>query len=127
MHQAGDYGRCEEGRLLNASYVPFGYEPSLHFPERPATDEEARRFASDVVFIGGADQDRLPMMQMIAERAKKRWTFCLYGGFWNRDWRMRKYYCGFALGREYRLAVSAPRSTWAGEARQPRRPCHAHF
>src|SRR5579859_3160095 len=29
-------------------YTMFGYKPSVHFPERPATDEEARRFRSDV-------------------------------------------------------------------------------
>jgi spore maturation protein CgeB len=109
---------------LNVSYVPFGYEPSLHFPERPATDEEARLFASDVVFIGGGDNDRLPMMQMIAKRAKKRWTFCLYGGFWNRNWRMRKYYRGFAHGREYRLAVSSAKIN-LGLVRRANRDGHA--
>ena len=108
----------------NVIYVPFGYEPSLHFPERPATDGEAGLFASDVVFIGAADNDRLPMMQMIAERAKKQWTFCLYGGFWNRDSRMRKYHRGFALGREYRLAVSSAKIN-LGLVRRANRDGHA--
>jgi spore maturation protein CgeB len=108
----------------NVVYVPFAYEPRLHFPERPSTSEEVSRFSSDVVFIGGADNDRLSMMHMVAEAVKKPWRFCLFGGFWNRDWRMRKYYRGFALGREYRLAVSGAKIN-LGLVRHSNRDGHA--
>src|SRR5438094_8677459 len=42
------------------SYLPFAYAPELHFPEAPNTPEEKARFAADVVFVGGADRDRVP-------------------------------------------------------------------
>jgi hypothetical protein len=35
-------------------YIPFAYEPALHFPERPASQEEAHQWRSDVMFAGGA-------------------------------------------------------------------------
>lgn len=44
----------------NVIFVPFGYKPTVHFPESPKTDEEKAKFASDVVFIGGCDEDRIP-------------------------------------------------------------------
>jgi hypothetical protein len=74
----------------------------LHFPERPSTREEARRFSSDVLFVGAADRDRLPMMRKLVAEP---WQLNLHGGFWNRDRQLKKFYRGFVLGRDYRLAL----------------------
>jgi spore maturation protein CgeB len=86
----------------NVAYVPFAYEPKLHFPEQPSRGEEARRFSSDVVFVGGADLDRLPIMRKLVAGP---WQLNLYGGLWNRDQQLRNCYRGFVLGRDYRLAL----------------------
>jgi len=83
-------------------YVPFAYEPKLHFPERPSAGEEAKRFSSDVVFVGAADRDRLPIMRKLVAGP---WQLNLYGGFWNRDRQLKNYYRGFVLGRDYRLVL----------------------
>jgi spore maturation protein CgeB len=87
------------------TYLPFAYEPSLHFPEAPATAEEAEHFRSDVVFVGGADRDRVPYFEALLDDVP---GLCLhlYGGYWDRYPRLRHCYRGVALGRDYRLALA---------------------
>jgi spore maturation protein CgeB len=90
----------------NIVYVPFAYEPSVHFPEKPASAEERTRFDSDVVFIGGADRDRAPFMRGIVS-ALPETRLHLYGVKWNRYPDLRKYYRGKAFGRDFRLAINS--------------------
>jgi spore maturation protein CgeB len=89
---------------LQAVFVPFGYDPSFHFWEPPLTAEEKKRFASDVVFIGGADADRVPIFRMLIKTYTM--DLHLYGGYWNREAHLRQYYHGWAVGRDYRMALS---------------------
>ena len=83
-------------------YLPFGYNPKLHFPEAPQTAEEQARFACDVVFVGGADADRLPAARALVRAGL---NVHLYGGYWNRDAELRPHWRGFVHGRDLRLAV----------------------
>jgi spore maturation protein CgeB len=84
-------------------HTMFGYQPSLHFPEAPATIDEARRFQSDVVFVGTADRDRVrDLKPMLAAHDV---SFAFYGGYWSRDDDFRPYARGLAVGRDYRLAL----------------------
>lgn len=85
-------------------YVPFGYKPSVHFPERQASLDEKTRFQSDVVFIGSSDQDRVPFLEALI-RALPTVRVHLYGGYWEKHPTLRKYHKGFATGRDYRLAL----------------------
>jgi spore maturation protein CgeB len=62
------------------SYLPFAYAPSQHFCERAGT-EEAGRLASDVIFVGGADRDRLPLVAALIAAGLR---IALYGAYWNR-------------------------------------------
>ena len=84
-------------------YIPFGYEPSLHFPESPATENERALFSSDLVFVGASDADRIPIMKELATITGI--EMHLHGGFWERDRILRRYYRGFVLARDYRLAL----------------------
>ena len=43
----------------SVAYVPFGYKPEVHFPERAETETERCKFQSDVAFIGGCDNYRV--------------------------------------------------------------------
>jgi spore maturation protein CgeB len=88
----------------NVRYVPFAYKPSVHYPEPPATAEEHRQFDADVAFIGGCDADRVPFFQSLVE-AIPDLNLALYGGFWNRVPRLRRYSRGFAMGRSFRMAL----------------------
>lgn len=88
----------------NAVFVPFGYKPTVHFPESPQSNEEIAKFSSDVVFIGGCDSDRIPYFSYLINKLPNI-RLHLYGGYWDRQPSFKKYYRGFAIGREYRLAL----------------------
>jgi spore maturation protein CgeB len=88
-------------------HVMFGYNPSLHFPEEPATSDDVRRFDADVAFVGGADRDRLGDLEQLTTAHDLSAAF--YGGYWSRDPRFRPYARGFAVGRDYRLALGGAR------------------
>lgn len=92
----------------DVTYVPFGYKPSVHFPESPATDQERRQFACDVVFIGGCDDDRVPYLRELVSRCPDL-RVRLYGGDWDRELELRKCHGGVVLGRDYRLALGGSR------------------
>ena len=88
----------------NVVYIQFGYQPSIHFPEQSATAEESARFASDVVFLGGCDRDRIPFFEALV-RAIPDLRLQLYGRYWDRHPVLRRYARGMALGRDFRLAL----------------------
>jgi len=87
----------------HVAHTFFAYKPDLHFPEAPASAEERRRFAADVAFVGGADEDRLPYANAIA--ALPGVGLALYGGYWRRYPHLAASVRGFVTGREYRLAL----------------------
>jgi spore maturation protein CgeB len=62
-------------------YLPFGYAPDLHYKEQFTSSEESKQFSTDVVFLGGADKDRIPYLSALA---KKGFNIGLYGGYWER-------------------------------------------
>lgn len=74
------------------SYLPFAYDPTMHRQIDPSL-EERTYLASDVLFAGGGDQDRLPMMKRLAEEGFK---LALYGGYWNKFKATRAYSRGHA-------------------------------
>jgi spore maturation protein CgeB len=87
-------------------YLPFGYNPEAHFPETPQTAGERERFSCDVVFVGGADADRLTIAKALVCAGLK---VHLYGNYWWRDKELRPHWRGFVYGREQRLAVGCAR------------------
>lgn len=87
-------------------YLPFGYKPNVHYPELPESEAERDAFTSDVVFLGGCDDDRVPYFSKLIETIPGL-RLHLYGGYWQKHKQFRRYYRGFALGRHYRLAISS--------------------
>ena len=57
-------------------YVPFGYDPRHCFPE-----PSDRALASDVIFVGGADRDRVPWIEALSQAGVH---VALYGRYWER-------------------------------------------
>lgn len=88
----------------NVVYVRFGYKPEVHFPEAPATDEERERFGCDVMFVGGCDAYRTEYFAALM-RAMPDLRLHLYGMYWERVRALRANARGFAVARDYRLAV----------------------
>lgn len=82
-------------------YLPFAYSPTLQFPEPPSPGEQAR-FASDIVFIGGADPDRLPYLSALIRAG---FSLALYGTYWERNPQTRRHARGYADPSTYRKAV----------------------
>lgn len=87
------------------SYLPFAYAPSQHYAERAECGEEAR-FVSDIVFVGGADEDRLPFATALISAGM---SVALYGAYWNRYSEARKHYRGQADPQTLRKATGAAR------------------
>jgi spore maturation protein CgeB len=83
-------------------YLPFGYEPTLHYPEQAPSNREAE-YACDVMFYGGADKDRLPYIKSILQAGYK---LHLYGSYWNRDAITQPAWRGFANPQTLRWAVT---------------------
>jgi hypothetical protein len=63
-------------------YLPFAYHPELHRPEEPGGEDERRRLACDVLFVGGSDSDRLPWITRLIRAGL---DVALHGGYWERD------------------------------------------
>ncbi|MCM8794465.1 MAG: glycosyltransferase [Candidatus Omnitrophica bacterium] len=66
------------------SYLPFGYDPDLFFPDTGLEVDE--RLEADIVFVGSGDRDRIPF---IRELFKSGCRAALYGPFWDRYPEMR--------------------------------------
>jgi hypothetical protein len=97
----------EELSLLSKKqvlYLPFGYNPALHFEEASITADEQSRLGCDVLFFGGADADRLPFIKAIIRAG---FTIKLYGGYWDRDPETKPYHMGMASQSTIRKAVKA--------------------
>jgi len=58
-------------------YMPFAYDPALHYREPSRTPEETW----DAVFVGGADRDRLPYVTAVLDADI---PIALYGQYWDR-------------------------------------------
>jgi len=84
------------------SYLPFAYAPAVHFPEAPPKSV-APRYATDVVFLGGADGDRIPVMSAVARAG---FHVALWGGYWARHPETRAHARGHADPRTVRHAIA---------------------
>lgn len=70
-------------RSLNSpfiEYLPFAFDPDLHFPCKP-TDNEGGELGSDVLFVGGADRERVTIIEELLGLGIK---VALYGSYWDR-------------------------------------------
>lgn len=92
----------------HVAYLPFGYDPTLHFPDPPMTEQERQQYQCDVLFYGGADRDRLPYIQALIEAGV---DVHLYGGYWERHPAMRAHDRGIAGPEVLRKAVGGAKTT----------------
>lgn len=90
-----DFQRCGVHRL---SYLPFGYDPYIH---RPWSGEAALSEPSDVLFVGGCDGDRLPIIGALADAGL---TLALFGGYWDQHDNTRAFARGIASQDAIRAA-----------------------
>lgn len=89
-----------QGRV---SYLPFAYSEDLHFPETAVRADETERLASDILFAGGADRDRIPWISALLRQG---YRVALYGGLWQRYHATRSYTRGHADPHTLRTAAA---------------------
>lgn len=61
-------------------YLPFAYDPALHFTSEAKILEQGEH-GCDVLFVGGADKDRL---SIVGELIRQGFNVSLYGSYWAR-------------------------------------------
>jgi spore maturation protein CgeB len=84
------------------SYLPFAYDPQIHFPDPPSKREDYYQFSSDVFFAGNADNDRIPFFDALLKAGFK---IALYGYYWNRFVATSPYAKGYADPHTFRKAI----------------------
>lgn len=85
-------------------YLPFAYAPDIHYIEATAAETKQSQFASDVLFFGGADRDRLPLIQALLATDLR---VALHGGYWERYPVTRPHARGQASPATLRQAVAS--------------------
>ncbi|HEV2211471.1 MAG TPA: glycosyltransferase [Verrucomicrobiae bacterium] len=99
--------RANLGDLAHAGcpavhYLPFAYDPALHYRQSPSPANAG--FASDVLFIGAADPDRLPYTRALISAGL---DLLLFGHGWQCDPLTRRCHCGYADVPTARRATAA--------------------
>ncbi len=87
----------------SVSYLPFGYDPELFFPQEPLASERAH-YANELAFVGGADRDRVPYLAAAIGSGA---DVALYGGYWDRFPETRGNARGHADAETIRKSTSA--------------------
>ena len=85
------------------SFLPFAYAPELHYPEPAINENEKGRFAADIVFVGGADADRIDYLRALVHTGL---AVALYGGYWDRYSENRAVWRGHADPPTLRKAIT---------------------
>ena len=88
---------------VSVEYLPFAYAPEIHYPET-CEKPECVPPASDVIFAGGGDQDRIPYAKALIKAGL---TLALYGGRWNRFPAARRYWRGHGSASTIRKALKS--------------------
>jgi len=84
-------------------YLQFAYAPEVHFPEAADREAERRRYEADVMFAGGADDDRVALVSTLIGRGLR---VALYGGYWDKHPATRSHARGFVDAAGLRKATN---------------------
>ena len=104
----------------NVAYLPFGYDPELFFPDPPC-GRDRHRYASDVFFAGGADDERRPFISALVRAGL---TVGLYGDYWHRFSETRSITRGHGTPADLRHAIASAK-VCLGLVRRANRDGHA--
>jgi spore maturation protein CgeB len=91
----------------NVQYLPFGYDPELFYspiePSKQLTNSgEQSQYIGDVVFAGGADQERVAYISALIRSGIK---VNLYGAYWERYPETKTHTRGIADTQTLRFAI----------------------
>ena len=83
----------------NVEWLPFAYDLKTHFPEK----NPGKEWISDIAFVGGADFDRVPILEKLISEG---FNVSLWGGYWDRYKRTKGIAKGFADSDTLRKVIS---------------------
>ena len=104
----------------SVEFLPFGFDQELFFPDPPSASE-ASRYAADVFFAGGADNERRPFLAALLANGVE---VALYGDYWERFAETRPVTRGHGSPKELRHAIAASK-VCLGLVRRANRDGHA--
>lgn len=76
--------------VRNIRYLPFGYDPQAH---RACRDPSTLAHPCDVLFVGGCDNERLPLIGALVQSGL---TLALFGRYWDQHAITRSHWRGVA-------------------------------
>ncbi len=82
-----DFRRCG---VRNLQYLPFAYDPEVHRPWPLGSPTSA---PSDLLFVGGCDAERLPLISALVESGL---NLALFGQYWNNHPQTHPHWRGIA-------------------------------
>jgi hypothetical protein len=85
-------------------YLPFGYDPDLFYLESPNGKEESAEAGADLLFVGGADRERLPFLRAAIEAGL---NVAIHGEYWQKFRATRRFTRGQVGPDELRRATVA--------------------
>jgi spore maturation protein CgeB len=85
----------------NVSYLPFGYDPRYCHDAEP-TPETAAQLHSEVLIVGGGDDDRAPIAKAVLRAGHK---LAIYGAYWQPYRELRDAIRGHVNPETLRLAT----------------------
>src|SRR5262245_5749543 len=94
----GDFRSCG---VRTVRYLPFAYNPDVH---RPWAENTSTSEPSDMIFVGGCDGDRLPLIGALIDAGLE---LALFGGYWDRHSKTRPFWRGIADQDTIRSASAA--------------------
>jgi spore maturation protein CgeB len=92
--------------IADVRYLAFAYHPRTHF--FAGKDLIQDKFKCDVLFYGGADDERAAFFSKFIESGL---DLHLYGGYWSRYPKLRRFYKGMLLPQDIPAAVIAAKLT----------------
>ena len=94
-----------QNAVKKARFLPFAYDPFLHYEPKDLQPSIRERFGSDICFVGRADTERMPHLDAISA-LNSNLRLRLYGGAWEKinlkNWEKHP----IVIDEEYRLALN---------------------
>ncbi|MEH2312074.1 MAG: glycosyltransferase [Nostoc sp.] len=90
-------------------FLPFAFDPYIHYPPEEVTSKQKEFFDADVAFIGTGDYERLVYLSALIPL--KNWKLKIYGGLWEgipvKNWAVNP----IVLSEKFRLATYCSKLT----------------
>lgn len=84
-------------------FLPFAYDPELHFPAELGSSQQFVSSSCEVFFAGGGDKDRFPLLRALIQAGCR---VMIHGAYWDRDPVTRTAWRGHAGPEQLRQATT---------------------